>query len=281
MAIRRFICRRGVPLDIFSDNGTNFQAASNELKKEVQKIDMECADVFTDARTRWHFNPPAAPHMGGCWERLVRSTKNALKAIHDGRTLSDEVLLTVLSEAEDMVNSRPLTYIPHNGAETESLTPNHFLRGFPAGNCEEITMPTCSAEALRDCYKKSQKLADVLWQRWIKEYIPLVNHRTKWFEDKESIKVGELVFIIDGDNWRTWVRGIVEHVIRGQDGRIRQAMVRTSKGVFRRPVSKLALLEIKGKSDQGCEYGPELRSGEMSTPLGTSASPGEKRVDRN
>lgn len=65
MAIRRFICRRGTPLEIFSDNGTNFQAASKELAQKVQCIEMECADIFTDARTRWSFIPPAAPHMGG------------------------------------------------------------------------------------------------------------------------------------------------------------------------------------------------------------------------
>ena len=45
MAIRRFICRRGAPLEFFSDNGTNFQAASKELVQEVRRIDLECADV--------------------------------------------------------------------------------------------------------------------------------------------------------------------------------------------------------------------------------------------
>ncbi|XP_058828074.1 uncharacterized protein LOC131687983 [Topomyia yanbarensis] len=276
MAIRRFICRRGAPLEVFSDNGTKFQAANKELKMEAKRIDVECGNAFTDARTRWNFNPPAAPHMGGSWERMVRSAKNALKAIHDGRKLNDEILLTVLAEAEDMVNSRPLTYLPQESAENESLTPNHFLRGFPSGEREEANILTDSAEALRDDYKRSQRLADMLWQRWLKEYVPLINHRTKWFEDKEPINEGELVFIVDGDNRRTWVRGIVERIIRGQDGRVRQAMVRTSRGIFRRPVAKLAVMEIKGKSGEGYGRGPELRSGELLAPLGISMAPGGK-----
>ncbi|XP_039451485.2 uncharacterized protein LOC120430439 [Culex pipiens pallens] len=247
MAIRRFICRRGAPLEIFSDNGTNFQAASKELVQKVKCIELECADIFTDARTRWNFNPPAAPHFGGVWERLVRSAKDALKALHDGKKLTDEILHTVLAEAEDMVNSRPLTYIPQESAEDEAITPNHFIRGLPAGEREEANVPASSAEALRDNYKRSQQLADMLWQRWLKEYVPTVNQRTKWCAEQKPIEEGELVYLVDGNNRRTWIRGIVEKVIRGVDGR-------------------LAILECRSKSDQNPGPGPELREGELLAP---------------
>ncbi|XP_062702323.1 uncharacterized protein LOC115254316 [Aedes albopictus] len=271
MAIRRFICRRGAPLEIFSDNGTNFLAASKELVQQVRSIELECADIFTDARTQWSFNPPAAPHMGGIWERLVRSAKEALKSLHEGGRLTDEILHTVLAEAEDMVNSRPLTYVPQESAESEALTPNHFLRGLPAGEREEVRAPTNSAEALRDSYKQSQKLADVLWQRWLKEYVPTINHRTKWLEEQDPVKEGELVYIVDGSNRRTWIRGIVIKVIRGIDGRVRRALVKTSKGVYRRAVAKLAVMELRSKSDPSCNSGPGLREGELlPPPLGTT-----------
>lgn len=46
------------------------------------------------------------------------------------------------------------------------------------------------------------------------------------------------------------VRGLVEEVFTGLDGRVRQAIVRTSTGCFRRPVSKLAVLEIGNKPDE-------------------------------
>ena len=86
MAIRRLIGRRGAPVEIRSDRGSNFVGASNELRKEMEKIDRHLAETFTNANTKWVFNPPGAPHMGGAWERLVRSVKTALSAMNTTRT---------------------------------------------------------------------------------------------------------------------------------------------------------------------------------------------------
>lgn len=111
MATRRFICRRGSPDEFFSDNGTNFKGASNEIAKTMKEIDVRCAENISTPVIMWTFIPPTTPHMGGVWERMVRSVKEVIKTMDDGRKLTDEVLLTTLSEAEDMINTRPLTYI--------------------------------------------------------------------------------------------------------------------------------------------------------------------------
>ncbi|GBP75321.1 hypothetical protein EVAR_38384_1 [Eumeta japonica] len=85
---------------------------------------------------------PHAPHMGGSWERLVRSIKVALSATLHTRAPKDEVLHTLLLEAEFVVNSTAHTYrssrVTH-GADPES---------FPAGRCSgrdgcENTSPRC------------------------------------------------------------------------------------------------------------------------------------------
>lgn len=78
LAIRRFVTRRGAPAEIFSDNGTNFHGAHNKLKKQIEERNQTLAAVFTNTNTKWSFNPPGAPHMGGVWERMVRAVKEAI-----------------------------------------------------------------------------------------------------------------------------------------------------------------------------------------------------------
>ena len=41
MALRRFISRRGYPLQIMSDNGTNIVGANNELKKCSKELNQK------------------------------------------------------------------------------------------------------------------------------------------------------------------------------------------------------------------------------------------------
>ncbi|XP_058457230.1 uncharacterized protein LOC131434494 [Malaya genurostris] len=246
MAIRRFVCRRGPPSEFFSDNGTNLRGASKEVIGMVQAIGLDCAEAFTSARTKWTFNPPATPHMGGAWERLVRSIKDALETLNDGRRMTDEILQTSIIEAEEMVNSRPLIYSSEQSSEAEALTPNNFLRGVSPNEPHATPPPVNAAEALRNSYKRSQQVAEDMWKRWIKEYIPSVNQRTKWFEESKPLKVGDLVYVVEGTNRRSWIRGIVEKPIVSSDGRIRQAWVRTKSGVFKRAAVNLAVLEITG-----------------------------------
>lgn len=224
MAVRRFIRRRGPPVEIFSDNGTNFVGASNELKEQIRSINCECANTFTDARTKWTFNPPSAPHMGGVWERMVRSVKEAIRALDDGRKLNDEILITVLAEAEGFINSRPLTYMPQESADYEAITPNHFLLGNSSGAQDPLKAPADMAAALRSSYQRSQLLSDAVWNRWLKEYFPTMNKRSKWLAESKPVQVGDLVYVAEG-NRRAWVRGRIQQVIPGSDGRIRQAIV--------------------------------------------------------
>lgn len=88
------------------------------MKEQLQKISKDCAQSFTNSQTKWLFNPPLAPHMGGSWERMVRSVKVAMAAIADHpRHPSDEVHETIIVETESIVNSRPLTYIPLDSAD--------------------------------------------------------------------------------------------------------------------------------------------------------------------
>ncbi|XP_058836884.1 uncharacterized protein LOC131693240 [Topomyia yanbarensis] len=228
MAISRFIGRRDWPIEFLSDNGTNFQGASKELLAQLKGIEFDCAEQYTNARTRWTFNPPAAPHMGGVWEQA-------------------------------------------HSEEVDALTPNHFLRGPPSKQRNVTSPPPHPAEALRDTYKRTQQLASELWQRWIREYVPSINQRTRWFGETKPLKAGDLVYIVEGNNRKCWVRGIVEEPIVSSDGRIRQAWVRTRTKRYRRAAANLAVLELDdGNSEPNDTFGSGLRVGEY---VGNTAMP--------
>lgn len=175
----------------------------------------------------------------------MRSVKNAICTIIDApRRPTDEVLETILFDAEAMINSRPLTYIPLETADEESLTPNHFLLGSSSGIKQppsEIQNPHIN---LRSCWNLVQHMTNTIWKRWIKEYLPVITRRCKWFDEVREIQEQDLVLIVEPSIKNRYIRGRVEKVFPGRDGRVRQALVRTATGVYKRPAVKLALLDL-------------------------------------
>lgn len=135
-AFRRFIARRGRCTDVYSDNGTNFVGARNQLEQlfellrsndHRQKMVTECAKEGIT----WHFNPPSAPHFGGLWEAAVRSAKGHLLKVLGELVVPFEDLCTLLVQVESCMNSRPLTPMSDDPSDLEPLTPGHFLIGAP------------------------------------------------------------------------------------------------------------------------------------------------------
>jgi len=248
MAIRRMIGRRGCPQQLHSDNGTNLRGADTELRKALMELDQQrITQEMTSRGIDWKFIPPSAPHMGGAWERLVRSVKVALGSTLNERSPKEEVLQTLFVEAEYIVNSRPLTHVSLDPDDLEALTPNHFLLGSSSGNVVPGVF-TDSDLHLRKLWRQGQRLADCFWRRWIKEYLPILTRRTKWLKPVEDLKVGDLVFIADGDLPRNqWPRGLVTSTFPGQDGVVRVVEVKTNTGSYRRPVVKICKLDVEQK----------------------------------
>ena len=129
-AFFRFVNRRGVPVKMLSDRGTNFVGADKELKEIIRNLDSDNVKLKTASKgISWQFNPPYAPHWGGVHEIMIKSAKRAIYAVLKGADVNDEELLTAFSGAEALINSRPLTYQSSHPADSPPLTPNHFLFG--------------------------------------------------------------------------------------------------------------------------------------------------------
>ncbi|XP_065093220.1 uncharacterized protein LOC135713930 [Ochlerotatus camptorhynchus] len=244
MGLRNFILRRGTPRKIYSDRDTNFIGASRELKEAMTAIDEEkIMKEFVSPETEWVFNPPAAPHMGGCWERLIRTVKTNLMALRVTRKPTDEVLRNLLTEVEGIVNSRPLTHVPIDSDSAPALTLNHYLLGSSDGSND-------SGAALRQNWRTSQILANQFWKRWVTDYLPEITRRTKWFAHTKPIAVGDIVVIVDFKlPISCWPKGRIIYTRVGNDGCVRAATVQTANGIYERPVRKLAVLDIRREEE--------------------------------
>ena len=109
-ALRRFISIRGSPEIVRSDCGTNFKGADKELTASIQQWNQENIENFCNQKgIQWLFNSPNTSHCGGAWERMIRSTRKVLRALMKEQVVCDEVLSTVMAEAMNILNSRPLT----------------------------------------------------------------------------------------------------------------------------------------------------------------------------
>lgn len=246
MALRRMASRRSWPKYLYSDNATNFRGADVELQKSIQDLDIDILRrEALNYGTIWKFIPPASPHWGGAWERLIRSVKTSLRIILKERAPKEEVLITVLSEVENMVNNRPLTHMSVELGDPETLTPSHFLLGSPSGLSSQ-GMFDDSDLYLKKQWRTSQRLADMYWKRWVREVLPEMVPRKKWQNEEKPLKEGDLVFIVDPDGPRnTWPRGRVLEVCPGKDGRVRVVKVKTAGGTLTRSVTRVAKIPVE------------------------------------
>ena len=126
-ALTRMVARRGWPRDMLSDNGTNFIGGFKEINQLVKQIDQDKIQRMTSNKgINWHWNPPAAPHFGGVFERMIRSVKRAVNAVLGNADVSDEELQTTFTGVESLMNSRPLTQLSHDPTEKTTV---HGCRG--------------------------------------------------------------------------------------------------------------------------------------------------------
>ena len=237
MCLRRFVARRGNPQVIYSDNGTNFVGADRELIENWNQC--QIANELSQKGIKWVFNPPASPHMGGAWERLVRSCKTTFKAVLKKQVLTDEVLATTMAEVESLVNSRPLTEVSSDVHAMEAITPNHFLLGRPSINLSPGVFVDKEISS-RKRWRQAQVVTNHLWGRWLREYLPAFVQRANWTQDVPNLKVGDLVIVVDYSTPRgTWQLGRIIEVYRDSDKIVRSVDVKTKFGVFRRPATKM------------------------------------------
>ena len=252
-ALRRFLARRGPVREIRSDNGTNFVGARKELLQAIDEMDHEEIRVkLQKENIDWVFNPPAASHMGGAWERQIKSTRKILTGLMDeyGHCLNEESFRTLMCEVEAIINSRPLTTVSGEPDDLEPLTPNHILTTKstvvlpPPGNFQKNDV------YMRRRWQRVQYLANLFWSRWKKEYLVVMQERSKWQHPQRNLVQGDIVMLRDENAPRNvWPLALVDQVQPDSQGLVRSVVVRTRGATLRRPINKLILILPKEEQE--------------------------------
>ena len=251
MAFRRFVCLRGHPKLVWSDRGTNFVGSQRYLQEMVQKWDIpKIKSNFAEFDTsfEWCWNVPKASHMNGVVESLINSVRRALESSCRMTAYTEEQWRTFLAEVTFLVNSRPLYPGSENIWDDPPITPNDLILGpnfgVPQPEEEKVVNP-------KDLNKSVQRRVCQFWQCWMKYFAPNLLVRAKWHEKKQNVEVGDLVLEIDGKRKRgEWQMALVEEVLPGEDDLVRKVKIRTSKGIYERPIAKLCLIATRRELEQ-------------------------------
>ena len=258
--LRRFVSLRGSVRKLRCDKGTNFVGADNELTAALDEINEEKVRRYlSEQHCEFVFNPADASHMGGVWERPIRSVRSILASLlRDlGTHLDDDSLRTLMAEAAAIVNSQPLSLDNLNDPTSlNPVTANHLLTlkssviTPPPGDFKQADIYS------RKRWRRVQYLAGVFWTRWRKEYIQHLQARQRWLHPQRNLEVGDIVLVKADDVPRChWRLGRISEANPDQDGHTRKVRVsmgdpylnsrgqRTSPLTqLERPIHKLVLL---------------------------------------
>ena len=136
--LRQFIARKEYPSLIWSDNSSNFIGAKSWVEVAAW---VSCSSEYSRHHLsilfqfeHWvAFHTRTGLHFGGLWEAVdnVKSAKTHLKRVIGDTKLTFEEMVTLLTQIEPCLNSRPLVAINTDDDGTEAFTSGHSLIGQP------------------------------------------------------------------------------------------------------------------------------------------------------
>ncbi|XP_071042700.1 uncharacterized protein [Parasteatoda tepidariorum] len=223
--LKRFVARRGKCATISQDNAKNFVGASRELPR-LQNLtrfpDEKLASYLASEGIVWNFIPPRAPNFGGLWEAGVKSFKFYLKGATGNLKLTFEEFLTITTQVEGILNSRPLTPLSDDIDDLDVLTPGHFLVGRSITAIAEPSLLD-KLETRLSRWQRLTKIVQYIWSKWSRDYLNNLQQRTKWKVEKTNINLNAMVLIKE-DNIpvNQWSLGRILKLFLGTDGKVRE-----------------------------------------------------------
>jgi hypothetical protein len=125
----------------------------------------------------------------------------------------------------------------------KSITPNHLL----IGSIGHVSSGVFSSkdEMCRKQSRITQYYIDAFWSRWLMEYIPTLQMRSKLTKQSANFKIGDIVKITGENLCRgEFSLGLIIAFHPGEDEVVRVVTVKTQYGDFKRPVTIIDALSL-------------------------------------
>ena len=255
LAFRRHCAIYGTPSLILCDNAKTFQ------KVQMRHI------------------PAKSPHWGGMYERLIGVVRMSIKKVLRHALISLSELQTLIKEVQAVVNDRPITFVYHDVNDPEPLTLSKLMYGF---DVTALPHPVVDPDELEDedfnehdqlnkALKRRLLLFQHFLQRFKSEYLASLRERHVYQSKKrgsqeEIIKVGDVVLMHAENVPRSsWKLVIVKEILRGSDGLVRAAEIKTNSGVTNRSIHLLYPLEVTLMDPKEHFTGTELQIPQVET----------------
>ena len=167
---------------------------------------------------KWQFILERSPWWGGFYERLVGVVKNSLKKSVFTSKLTFDELNTVITEIENVINGRPLTYL--NGEPYESITPHHLIYGRNLNSrstCENLEH--LKSNDFRKYYEQLQVTIEHFTKSFEKDYLTALQERDIYnMIVRNFLKIGDVFLIKEKNKPRlAWKKGKILSFIIGRD----------------------------------------------------------------
>ena len=150
-------------------------------------------------------------------------------------------LYTCLLEIANLVNQRPIGRVPNVPDDRAYICPNAILLGratsqVPQGPFKQTRNPRHRVEFF-------QRIVESFWKRWKRDVFPTLVPRRKWRIESGNVRIDDVVTVAEENAvGGLWSMGRIVDVFPGGDGKVRNVKVKTAKGVYSRPVTKISVM---------------------------------------
>jgi len=145
-----------------------------------------------------------------------------------------------------VLNSQPICPLSNNPDNPQVLTPCQFLVGTSLLALPDHNLVNLASNRLSQ-WLHVQQMFQRSWKCWSHHYLHQLQKRTKWKDIQPNVMIGDLVLVKeDSLPPLVWKKAVISDIHAGRVGLTRVVTLRTAKGTFKRPVTKICLLPKVG-----------------------------------